>query len=722
MSFSRHLPVNELRTPCGDYRLVNTQIDKLTPNLPTGTVELEKASGHDYYYESDSVACYSSFVLEKGLSREALAVWTPIGLLQPTVLPFGQKNSGTEAQGPHRAAAASLKNLANYVDDWLGCSNDLEQLFLDFEKFLMVCAANNITLNVHKTRFGFPTKAQFFGFEVDKAGIRLAEKHLNPLENLVPPMDIPELRRVLGLFQVSRRFIDHYAHIALPMSSLLRGQKPAFVWGAEQQAAFETIRSELLAGVHLCPPDYGSPFHLATDASDDGKGGVLYQLPSIPLDQQHPHDPAVHSPDNMAIISFYSKCWPEALRGRPPFYLEADALLWGMEKARFYALSSPFTLCTCSDHAPLRWINKSDKGAVSSFVIEPLSDLDTTHQCVPGRFMTIPDSASRHPMLGPRRLAPLGLLHSVQELLDRLPSALKQATKTQTHAGENSADLHRAVQKWRLSKGSAVTALPLSAKLPPTVDLAILVPRPDVSPQVLARCLTTSFPFAVLIPVDLVSQTYNPTLFRTGGPCPKATKKAFAACGTITCLQSQMMWVIGNVPTLDYPEMFVAQLVTPAPLLEAFDAVLLVDVPCTLEDWIQAQQDDPDFASFVDKLPGAAVRADLHVYAPDDAPPKMLVPASKRESLIRRTHEAMFHLGHAKVKLALAQSCFWPELATDCRRRLKDCPGCELEKARRNEAHAMFSAAPSTAPRSRLCMDFQGQGKAETGHTRPLLS
>jgi hypothetical protein len=31
---------------CGDYRLVNAQIAKLTPNLPTGTNELEKASGH----------------------------------------------------------------------------------------------------------------------------------------------------------------------------------------------------------------------------------------------------------------------------------------------------------------------------------------------------------------------------------------------------------------------------------------------------------------------------------------------------------------------------------------------------------------------------------------------------------------------------------------------------------------------------------------------------
>ena len=129
---------------------------------------------------------------------------------------------------------------------------------------------------------------------MDAAGIRLAEKHLNPLENLVPPVDISELRRVLGLFQASRRFIDHYAHVALPMSLLLRGRKPAFTWGPEQQASFDKIRDALLEGVHLAPPRYDLPFHLATDASDDGKGGVLYQLPGVPIDKQYPHDPILH--------------------------------------------------------------------------------------------------------------------------------------------------------------------------------------------------------------------------------------------------------------------------------------------------------------------------------------------------------------------------------------------------------------------------------------------
>ncbi len=97
---------------CGDYRAVNSQIAKIVPNLPTGLVEVEKAAGHSYYWESDSVACYSRFTLAAGPSREALAIWTPLGLVQPTTLPFEQKNcSGRDASRPPRQVRGRLGRL-----------------------------------------------------------------------------------------------------------------------------------------------------------------------------------------------------------------------------------------------------------------------------------------------------------------------------------------------------------------------------------------------------------------------------------------------------------------------------------------------------------------------------------------------------------------------------------------------------------------------------------
>ncbi len=119
-------------------------------------------------------------------------------------------------------------------------------------------------------------------------------------------------------------------------------------------------------------------------------------------------------------------------------------------------------------------------------------------------------------------------------------------------------------------------------------------------------------------------------------------------------------------------------------------------------------------------MESVACRNGLYLYAPDNQPPRILVPEGAQEPLIRFTHARMFHLGHAKVAERLAKSYFWPTLRRDVRRTLTDCPICELDKARRNEAHGLFRAQPVGAPRARYAMDFQGQGKALTGECEAL--
>jgi hypothetical protein len=202
-------------------------------------------------------------------------------------------------------------------------------------------------------------------FKVDAKGTRLADKHLCPIRNMVPPTDISELRRTLGLFVVSRKYLRDYAQITKPLTDLLRGKQPVFKWDLPQQQAYEYVRDALLAGIHLSAPNFSLPFHLQTDASEDGKGGTLYQLLLCPIAEQYPYCKDKHAPDMMSIIAFFSKAWTEAQRLRPPFYLEADSLLWCTNEAKFYALSSPFPLYTYSDHMPLSWMKKSEKGPVS---------------------------------------------------------------------------------------------------------------------------------------------------------------------------------------------------------------------------------------------------------------------------------------------------------------------------------------------------------------------
>ncbi len=113
--------------------------------------------------------------------------------------------------------------------------------------------------------------------------------------------------------------------------------------------------------------------------------------------------PLTHATNNIAWLS---KVWSEADRKRALFYLEADTLLWGLAKCRFWALSSPFPLYAFSDHLPLNWVRKCEKGPVSEFTIEQLSDVSCIPSYLPGPEDSLFDALSRYPLLGPRVLAP----------------------------------------------------------------------------------------------------------------------------------------------------------------------------------------------------------------------------------------------------------------------------------------------------------------------------
>ena len=203
---------------------------------------------------------------------------------------------------------------------------------------------------------------------------------------MIPPTNLPELRHVNGVFVQSKSYIPNFAHICQPLNALTRkgkGEHVQFVWGPAEQLAYDTIRAQLLDGIHLSPPHYGLPFHCGGDASNDGKAFGLHQFNDLAagtiftVTAHAPNTTTVsladftahiipHNDATRKNICWFSRCWTEAERKRAPFYLEAHVLLWGLEKVRFWALSSPFPLYVTSDHLPLKWIRKCEKGFVSN--------------------------------------------------------------------------------------------------------------------------------------------------------------------------------------------------------------------------------------------------------------------------------------------------------------------------------------------------------------------
>jgi hypothetical protein len=266
---------------------------------------------------------------------------------------------------------------------------------------------------------------------------------------------------------------------------------------------------------------------------------------------------------------------------------------------------------------PLNWMNKTEKGPISSFIIERLSEIETVHQYIPGRLNAIPDSCSRFPMLGLKTLETRGYKNSVEEVLRRLPAKLKGSNVVHFHGGKQTSEL-RAVLKLWFANVSALTPLsPPRIGTPPDSDIAIMTPRCEVVPVILANYLLSNVPFVLLLPVDLVDAARKPNIFAPHEEIADRLKRT----GKLVILQAQMVWIIGNLPDCAPIETFAARLRTPAPVTgfqhplpggpgETEGELDMVEgaVPRTLEAWAHAQEADEGFPAMLETIEDKAQR------------------------------------------------------------------------------------------------------------------
>jgi ribonuclease HI len=119
---------------------------------------------------------------------------------------------------------------------------------------------------------------EFLGFLVHEGGIEVGKKSMKSIDEVVPPTNLKELQSLLGKINFVRRFISNLSQKVLPFSSLLRIKKDQkFIWGDEQQKAFNEIKEYMKEPQVLVPPQLDKPFKLYVAAGTQTIGSALIQ-------------------------------------------------------------------------------------------------------------------------------------------------------------------------------------------------------------------------------------------------------------------------------------------------------------------------------------------------------------------------------------------------------------------------------------------------------------
>ncbi|KAJ9557189.1 hypothetical protein OSB04_011803 [Centaurea solstitialis] len=134
--------------------------------------------------------------------------------------------------------------------------------------------------DVHKT--AFRTRYGHFEFVVMPFSLSNAPAAFMDLMNRETSKTPTEIRSFLGLVGYYCRFIQDFSKIAVPLTKLTR-KNERFVWGEEQEAAFETLRSKLCEALVFTLPEGVKDMTVYCDASYHGRGVCAQAMATLPV-------------------------------------------------------------------------------------------------------------------------------------------------------------------------------------------------------------------------------------------------------------------------------------------------------------------------------------------------------------------------------------------------------------------------------------------------------
>uniref|UniRef100_A0A3B1JBI6 Gypsy retrotransposon integrase-like protein 1 n=1 Tax=Astyanax mexicanus TaxID=7994 RepID=A0A3B1JBI6_ASTMX len=392
---------------CVDYRWLNSRTVKDAHPLPHQADCLAALGGNAIFSAMDLTSGFYNIEMAEE-DKKFTAFTTPMGLYEMNRLPQGLCNSPASFMRLMMGIFGdqNFLSLLCYLDDVLVYAPNEGEALKRLEMVFARLSAHGLKLAPKKCHL-LRRRVRFLGHIIDENGVAtdpdkvkaitaMTEADLMMEDGVSPSQR--KIKAFLGMIMYYQRFIPNCSSIAKPLFSLTAAPKGRKVnrkgaaafrklrpddWKQEHSESFAQLKSALLESVVLAHPDFSRPFILSTDASLDGLGAVLSQVPE--------------GETKARPIAFASKALTRAQINYPAHRLEFLALKWSVcDKFSHWLKGNSFTVWT--DNNPLTYIlTKPKLDACEQRWVAKLAPYNFSIQYIPGSKNVVADALSRQP-------------------------------------------------------------------------------------------------------------------------------------------------------------------------------------------------------------------------------------------------------------------------------------------------------------------------------------
>ncbi|GJT92007.1 putative reverse transcriptase domain-containing protein [Tanacetum coccineum] len=366
---------------CIDYRELNKLTIKNRYPLPRIDDLFDQLQGSRYFSKIDLRSGYHQLrVHEDDIPKTAFR--TRYGHFEFTVMPFGLTNAPAVFMDlMNRVCKPYLdKFVIVFIDDILIYSKTKEDHEVHLGLVLELLRKEKLYAKFSKCEFWLQ-EVHFLGHVVNQNGIHVDPSKIEAVKNWKTPTTPSEIRSFLGLAGYYRRFIANFSKIAKPLTSLTQ-KNQKYVWGVEQEEAFQTLKNNLCDAPILTLPDGVEDFVVYCDASNQGLGCVLMQRGKV--------------------IAYASRQLKTHEKNYTTHDLELGAVVFALKTWRHYLYGTKSVIYT--DHKSLQHIfDQKELNMRQRRWIELFSDYECEIRYHPGKANVVADALSRKERLKPRR-------------------------------------------------------------------------------------------------------------------------------------------------------------------------------------------------------------------------------------------------------------------------------------------------------------------------------